>query len=40
MAKGRAVEYVMLECGLAHKEIRFNEVFERQVDGKWESYGS
>jgi len=38
MAKGRALEYVMLECGLAHKEIRFNEVLERKVNGIWEVY--
>ena len=38
IAIGRAVEYLMLECNVPHKETRFVERFERQVDGIWEVY--
>lgn len=38
MAKGMAVAYLMEECQLPHKEIRFNERHVEEVDGKYRVY--
>ncbi len=35
MAKGKAIAYLMEECQLPHKEIRFNERYIVEEDGKF-----
>lgn len=38
MAKGKAIAYLMDECQIPHKEIRFNERFVQENDGKFKVY--
>jgi len=38
MAKGMAINYLMQECQLPHKEVRFNERHVEELDGKYRVY--